>query len=68
MRPFAIDHVTLFDGGESTVCAEADHDSGKVENFVRSPASSSSAPRQRCSTRTVRRLMSAMTSTESRAV
>ena len=27
--------VTLFDGGESTVCAEADHDSGKVENFVR---------------------------------
>ena len=33
--PFVIDHVTLFDGGEVTVCAEADHDSGKVENFVR---------------------------------
>ena len=33
--PFVIDHVTLFDGGEATVCAEADLDSGKVENFFR---------------------------------
>ena len=33
--PFVVDHVTLFDGGEVTVCAEADHDSGKVENFIR---------------------------------
>ena len=32
---FVVDHVTLFAGGEATVCAEADHDSGKVENFVR---------------------------------
>ena len=32
---FVIDHVTLFADGEATVCAEADHGSGKVENFVR---------------------------------
>ena len=35
LPPFVVDHVTLFDGGEATVCAEADLDSGKVENFVR---------------------------------
>lgn len=33
--PFVVDHVTLFDGGEVTVCAEVDLDSGSVENFVR---------------------------------
>ena len=33
--PFVVDHITIFGGGEATVCAEADDDSGKVENFVR---------------------------------
>ena len=33
--PFVVDHVVLFDGGEATVCAEADHGSGKAENFIR---------------------------------
>ena len=33
--PFVVDHITIFAGGEATVCAEADDDSGKVENFVR---------------------------------
>ena len=32
---FVVDHVTIFAGGEATVCAEAHHDSGKVANFVR---------------------------------
>ena len=32
--PFVVDHITIFAGGEATVCAEADDDSGKVENFV----------------------------------
>lgn len=32
---FVVDHVTIFAGGEATVCAEADHDSWKAENFVR---------------------------------
>ena len=33
--PFVVDHITIFAGGEATVCAEADPVSGKVENFVR---------------------------------
>lgn len=32
---FVVDHVVILAGGEATVCAEASHDSGKVENFVR---------------------------------
>ena len=34
-RTFIVDHVVLFSNGESTVCAEADMDSGKVRDYAR---------------------------------
>ena len=34
-RAFIVDHVVLFSNGESTVCAEADMDSGKVRDYAR---------------------------------
>jgi len=34
-RAFIVDHVVIFSNCESTVCAEADMDSGKVRDYVR---------------------------------
>ena len=34
-RAFIVNHVVLFSNGESTVCAEADMDSGKVRDYAR---------------------------------